>query len=359
MIAYRRMPKRKIFVGLSGGVDSSVAAWRLLQQGYDVVGVFIKVWQPEFLSCNWEQERRDAMRIAAYLHIPFLTCDAEAAYRQSVAEYFIREYAAGRTPNPDVMCNKYVKFGAFREFASSYGVLDIATGHYAQISSDGAGQYFLRRGEDDSKDQSYFLWTIPKTQLPTIHFPIGDSMKVDVRKEAARVGLPTAQKSDSQGICFLGQVDIPAFLSHFIDIEPGVVCDLSGTPIGTHRGALTYTIGQRTGLHIKHRELAGNSHYVHRIDLKNNCLYVSSEAPVATEATQLQLQACNQIVPWCVGSTVNVQYRYRQLPVKATLLDVTADTATLRLSNTSSQWAAGQSCVLYQDDICLGGGIIV
>ena len=173
-----------VFVGLSGGVDSSVAALRLKNQGYHVVGVFIKVWHPDWLVCNWEQERLDAMRVAARLDIPFLTCDAEAAYRDDVADYFIAEYKAGRTPNPDVMCNKYVKFGRFLEFAETHGAHYVATGHYAQrLDCDGTSE--LHRGVDTNKDQTYFLWTLTQAQLQKTLFPVGDSPKATIRAEAA------------------------------------------------------------------------------------------------------------------------------------------------------------------------------
>jgi tRNA-uridine 2-sulfurtransferase len=182
-----------VFVGLSGGVDSSVAAKRLIEAGYNVVGVFIKVWHPDFLVCNWEQERLDAMRVAAKLGIPFLTCDAEAAYRDAVAHYFIESYRAGKTPNPDVMCNKEVKFGAFLEFAKAHGADYIATGHYAQHIGD-----TLVRGVDTGKDQSYFLWTLTPEQLAYTLLPVGDSQKETIRTEAAAAGLITAEKKDSQ-----------------------------------------------------------------------------------------------------------------------------------------------------------------
>ncbi|HMA78461.1 MAG TPA: tRNA 2-thiouridine(34) synthase MnmA, partial [Candidatus Paceibacterota bacterium] len=205
---------KTVFVGLSGGVDSSVAAARLKKQGYRVVGVFIKVWHPDWLVCNWEQERLDAMRVAAHLEIPFLTCDAEQAYKDDVATYFIEEYRTGRTPNPDVMCNQQVKFGRFLEFARAQGADYIATGHYVQRVDTEAG-IELHRGVDTGKDQSYFLWSLTANQLEQSLFPVGSSTKAEIRTEAETLQLPVAAKKDSQGICFLGQVDIPEFLSHY------------------------------------------------------------------------------------------------------------------------------------------------
>nr|MCU0678573.1 tRNA 2-thiouridine(34) synthase MnmA [Candidatus Paceibacterota bacterium] len=191
---------KTVFVGLSGGVDSSVAALRLKNQGHNVVGVFIKVWHPDWLVCNWEQERLDAMRVAAHLGIPFLTCDAEAAYRDEVATYFIESYKAGLTPNPDVLCNEKVKFGAFLRFALEKGADYVATGHYAQKGSGDEGETELWRGIDTSKDQSYFLWSLSREQLSRVLFPVGDTNKIDLRKEAEAALLPTAQKKDSQGV---------------------------------------------------------------------------------------------------------------------------------------------------------------
>ena len=182
-----------VFVGLSGGVDSSVAAARLIDQGYNVVGVFIKVWHPDWMVCNWEQERLDAMRVAAHLDIPFLTCDAEQAYKNDVADYFIAEYQAGRTPNPDVMCNQHVKFGRFLDFATEKGADYIATGHYAQKIDNK-----LHRGVDTGKDQTYFLWTLSKERLGKSLFPVGDTPKEGIRKEAEQRGIPVATKKDSQ-----------------------------------------------------------------------------------------------------------------------------------------------------------------
>ncbi len=213
------MTKKKVFVGLSGGVDSSVSAALLQSQGYDVFGVFIKVWQPDFYECTWKEDRLDAMRVCAKLNIPFYTLDLEKEYKKEVVDYMIEEYKNGRTPNPDVMCNKYIKFGGFFDWAMSQGADFVATGHYARLNKE----HELVAGRDSNKDQSYFLWTLTKEQLSKTLFPVGDIEKTEVRKLAKKFGLPTAEKKDSQGLCFIGKVDMAEFLHHFIETKPGPV----------------------------------------------------------------------------------------------------------------------------------------
>lgn len=347
-----------VFVGLSGGVDSSVAALRLLRAGYNVVGVFIKVWHPDWLVCNWEQERLDAMRVAAKLKIPFLTCDAEDAYKNDVADYFISEYIAGRTPNPDVMCNKHVKFGRFLEFANEHGADFVATGHYAQnIKTD--SHFMLHRGIDTGKDQSYFLWTLTQTQLAHVLLPVGDSIKATIRQEAAKAGLLTAEKKDSQGICFLGHIDIPEFLRHYTTLTPGKVINEHGEVIGEHQGALVYTTGQRHGFTIRTHSQTETPHYVIARDLEANTITVSPTKPELSTTTSLKLREVNIIgEPLDLLDTFSIQTRYRQRPQEASLTHITPDSLTLSVSKTAEAVSVGQSCVLYQGNLCLGGGII-
>lgn len=346
-------PKEKVFVGLSGGVDSSVAAKRLIDQGYDVTGVFIKVWHPDFLVCNWEQERLDAMRVAAHLNIPFLTCDAEVAYRDSVADYFISEYKQGRTPNPDVMCNRYVKFGEFLRFAREHGADYIATGHYGQII-DGK----LHRGVDENKDQSYFLWTLTNEQLKSVLLPIGDTKKDQVREEAAQAGLPTAQKSDSQGICFLGHVDIADFLSHYVDLKPGKVVNEEGKEIGTHQGALIYTKGQRHGLLINTKEEKRAVYYVVGKDITKNIVYVALESPKLEAGTKIKITDLVLREELNSADKILVQTRYRQAPSPAIISHINSEYLELTLETVAEDSSIGQSAVFYRDSLCLGGGII-
>ncbi len=348
---------KTVFVGLSGGVDSSVAALRLKNQGYHVVGVFIKVWHPDWLVCNWEEERLDAMRVAAHLEIPFLTCDAEAAYRDEVAHYFIESYRAGKTPNPDVMCNQSVKFGAFMEFAKAKGADYVATGHYARKGEDGA----LLRGVDNNKDQSYFLWTLSQAQLDFTLFPVGDTPKPDIRTEAEAAGLPTAVKKDSQGVCFLGHIDIPEFLSHYIDLVPGPVCDESGAVIGEHQGAFVYTLGQRHGYTITKKGSDSLPHYVVGKNTETNTITVSTTPPTLTEdetftLTNIVWRGSRELT---VGDTYEAQSRYRQTPYTVTITEVGEGALTLKPETTTDKPASGQSCVLYDKDVCLGGGMML
>lgn len=350
---------KTVFVGLSGGVDSSVAALTLKEAGYDVVGVFIRVWHPDFLQCNWEAERRDAMRVAATIQIPFLTCDAREAYKQEVADYFISEYKAGRTPNPDVLCNKAVKFGVFYEFAKAHGADYVATGHYAQCRRDGNGNYTLHRGEDSSKDQSYFLWMLEEEILENVLFPLGELKKSEVRSRAERAGLATAKKDESQGICFLGHVDIPLFLSHFIKLTPGDVLNEAGEEIGTHQGALVYTIGQRHGFTVTKGTEAGKIHYVLSRDLTANTITVRETPPTEERGSTIMLTHTNWLgTPPAIGDPFQVQFRYRQTPQEATLIKRDGHTVTITLREEGDPAVPGQSCVCYVGDRCCGGGII-
>ena len=352
------MSKKKVFVGLSGGVDSSVAALRLINQGYDVVGVFIKVWHPDFLVCNWEQERLDAMRVAAHLDIPFLTCDAEAAYRDEVASYFISEYIAGRTPNPDVMCNKWVKFGAFLDFAKAHGADFIATGHYAQKKT-GLNGFELHRGVDTNKDQSYFLWSLTSEQLDYSLLPVGDTDKEIIRQEAAKSGLPTAAKKDSQGVCFLGHIDIRDFLSHYIELLEGDVLDENGSVIGKHNGALIYTIGQRHGFSIFTHTEERDAHYVLAKDITSNTITVGAAHPLLKPTNKLVIENLTLRNPVIAGEEYEAQTRYRQKPFKVRITFVSVEKIECEILEETDAAAIGQSCVLYLGSLCLGGGIIV
>jgi tRNA-specific 2-thiouridylase len=348
--------KKTVYVGLSGGVDSSVSAARLIKAGYSVVGVFIRTWVPDFLDCNIEAERLDAMRVAATLGIPFRTLDAEEAYKNEVADYMIREYQAGRTPNPDVMCNKFVKFGAFLDFALAEGADMVATGHYAEVKHEGES-YHLHRGKDPLKDQSYFLWTLTPHELERIVFPIGDSVKSAIREEAGRYSLPTAAKNDSQGICFLGHVDMKDFLMHYIESKEGNVLDEAGNSIGTHDGAIFYTIGQRNGFSVKTVGDSSSPHYVVSKDVEKNTITVSPRLTTISGKT-LILSDVNQISE-DFGEECEAQFRYRQKPFKVGISRTEEGHVMLTvLENSIETPSAGQSCVLYRGDRCLGGGII-
>lgn len=346
-----------VFVGLSGGVDSSVAAARLLARGYNVVGVFIKVWHPDFMVCNWEQERLDAMRVAAHLDIPFLTCDAETEYRDEVARYFIDAYTRGLTPNPDVMCNQYVKFGAFLRFAKIRGADFIATGHYAQRIDTEFGPQ-LHRGIDHTKDQSYFLWTLSSEQLAYSLFPVGDTTKAQIRREAEQLNLPVATKKDSQGICFLGHIDIAEFLSHYTTLVPGEVLDEQGKVIGTHQGALVYTLGQRHGFFLETHDTQREPMFVMSKDLKANTITVGTHRNVTKPTADIALNSVVLRSKFDDGEIIEAQFRYRQEPFAIQIQKITDDNVVVTPLKPTDQPAIGQSCVLYRGAHCIGGGII-
>lgn len=346
--------KGKVFVGVSGGVDSSVSAALLKQAGYDVVGVFIKVWHPDFLPCDWERERLDAMRVCVRLDIPFLTFDAEAEYKKSVADYLIEEYRKGRTPNPDVMCNKHVKFGSFLNFARENGADFVATGHYARVEKRN-DSYQLLQGVDINKDQSYFLWTLSQDELEYILFPIGGYAKPEVRKLAQKFGLPTALKKDSQGICFLGPVDMEEFLTHYIDTQPGDVITEGDTVVGQHHGAEIYTIGQRHGFEITEENTERVPYYVVEKRVDENILVVShdqkdphfSKIDVALEETHWIGEAPQR------GKEYTARYRHR-----GELHPCTIEGEVVHFKVAQNGLARGQSVVVYDGEVCVGGGVI-
>lgn len=342
--------KKRVFVGVSGGVDSSVSLAILKDAGYDVVGCFIKTWQPDFIECTWKEERRDAMRVCAHLNVPFLTIDAEKEYRDEVGMYMINEYKAGRTPNPDVMCNKEIKFGVFLRYALDNGADYVATGHYA-ISKEGK----LLKGKDESKDQSYFLWTLKKDRLEKILFPVGEFQKSEVRKIAEKYNLPTAKKKDSQGVCFLGPIDMKDFLSHYIETKKGNVLDIDGNIIGIHDGALFYTLGERHGFNINKKGTEDTRLYVVSRDLEKNTITVSSSIEKAKEEKKIiNLSDVNWIVTPEKNKKYNCRIRYQQK-----LQDCFVEDNKIIFENAQNTASVGQSAVVYDGDVCIGGGIII
>jgi tRNA-specific 2-thiouridylase len=349
----RNKPKT-VFVGVSGGVDSSVSLALLKEQGFNVVGCFIKTWQPDFITCTWREERRDAMRVCAALDVPFLTIDAEREYKELVGEYFINEYRAGRTPNPDVMCNKEIKFGVFLKYALAHGADYVATGHYA-ISKDGN----LLIGEDKTKDQSYFLWTLTKEQIEKIIFPVGHLQKSDVRKLAAKYNLPTETKKDSQGVCFLGPIDMKEFLTHYIPKKEGSVLNMAGEIIGTHDGALFFTLGERHGFTIAKKGIDDKPMYVIARDLEQNTITVSgdkSDEEKYKDTKKIKIDNINWISGVAPNADKKLQARIRyQQPLQNCRVEkdlVIFDEPQIAVSS-------GQSVVIYGGQIVLGGGIIV
>ncbi len=380
------MKRETVFVGLSGGVDSAVSAALLKRQGYEVVGVFMKTWHPDFLECNEEEERRDAMRVAAHLDIPFLTFDLEKVYKKEVADYMIREYRAGQTPNPDVMCNREVKFGAFLKKALAMGADFVATGHYANLTPNPSpyskerggiakqGGVRLSKGADPVKDQSYFLWTLNQKQLSKIIFPVGHLRKSDVRKLAKKFKLPVAEKKDSQGICFLGPVDLKVFLKHYIKEKKGDVIVMPSESevhktgvIGHHNGAVFHTLGERHGFTITKKSPTDGPYYIIGKNTRKNILIVSdnpSHPPLtvrggAEGGRVKKLKNCNWVSEFPKpDKTYTAQIRYH-----GELLSCKVRRARLNLAQVVFKKpvlvAPGQSCVVYDGDVCLGGGVVV
>lgn len=355
---------KKVFVGLSGGVDSAVTAALLQEAGAHVTGVFIKGWYPPGMPCTWSADRRDAMRVAAHLRIPFLTLDASKEYKEGVIDYLLREYKAGRTPNPDIMCNREVKFGAFATYAFEQGADFIATGHYAQThidtndtSAQTSPNVHLLRGIDEDKDQSYFLWAVPKASLSRTLFPVGGMPKSAVRELARAHRLPNAAKRDSQGICFLGTISVEDFLLQEFGSTPGKALNTEGAVIGAHNGAILHTLGERVSL----SDAPQGPWYVVDKDIEHNTLTVShthqrdTHGANSTEpARSISLLETNFFTTPIAGDSILAQYRYHGPRITGTYTQG-AFTPDLPLPEAI---ASGQSLVLYQGEECIGGGII-
>lgn len=343
----------KVFVGMSGGVDSSLSAALLAEQGYDVTGVFIKVWQPDFIECTWKEDRLDAMRVASELGIPFVTLDLEKEYKQGVIDYMIEEYRQGRTPNPDVMCNREVKFGAFWKWAEQQGADYIATGHYAQTDHE-----HLLVSEDPNKDQTYFLWTLTRDDLNHVLFPIGNMIKDDVRKEAEKRGLHTSSKKDSQGLCFVGTIDIKTLLKEYIDERPGNVLDELGEVIGKHDGVMFYTIGERHGFSITTKSINDAPYYIIAKDMETNTLTVSHAKPQIGSDTEMFLEHVSFVSEHPVPEkTYEARGRYRA-PLSRVRLLKQGHGWNVKVVEGDLVPTSGQSLVIYEGEKCLGGGVM-
>lgn len=338
---------KKVFVGLSGGVDSAVSAALLKEAGADVVGVFIKGWYPPNLKCTWAADRRDAMRVAAHLSIPFHTLDASVEYKKSVIDYLLAEYKAGRTPNPDIMCNRDVKFGAFFAFAMAHSADAIATGHYAQVI-DGK----LVRGADPDKDQSYFLWAVSKEAIKKTIFPVGGYRKEEVRRLAKKFDVPVAEKRDSQGICFLGAVSVDDFLREEFHPEQGIALDESGKQVGNHDGAVLRTLGERVAL----TEAAPGPWYVVRKDIEKNLLVISKERAQPTPSAGISITSTNWFATVDSGEKLEAQYRYHGPTITGTF-DSQGNVFHPDVALPEPA-ASGQSLVLYRNNEVICGGII-
>ncbi len=347
---------KKVFVGISGGVDSSVAAAMLVDAGYDVTGVFINVWQPPFMECTSRDDRRDAMRICAQLGIPFRDCDAVEAYKKEVVDYMIAEYRVGRIPNPDVMCNTHVKFGVFYNWAMANGANYVATGHYAQVIN---GRLF--KSKDKAKEQSYFLYGIKKEDLNNIQFPIGGLEKAEVRKLAKKFKLFTSDKKDSQGLCFLGKLNMKDFLKNFIKEKRGDVLNTKGEVIGYHDGAFFYSIGERHGFTIQAKTDNDKPLYVLSKNIDNNTITVGTKQSNENHTDHIiNLSKVNILdkEKWTSNHNLTAQYRYH-----GELIEIDLENhGNIWKANSKSGFpatiASGQSLVIYDGEECVGGGII-
>lgn len=351
----------KVFVGMSGGVDSSVAAALLIEAGHQVTGVYMKNWSQDLpgMRCPWAEDLADAKRVAVRLGIDLKVYDFENEYKQKVVDYMLAEYQAGRTPNPDIMCNQEIKFKLFLEVALENGAEMIATGHYARkIERD--GRAYLGLAADQKKDQTYFLYRVTGVALERTIFPLGDLHKTEVRKIANQRGLITAQKKDSQGICFVGQVGIEEFLREYLEIKPGEIIDQdSGQVVGWHKGAIFYTIGQRHGLEIG----GGLPYFVVDKNMQTNQVFVSrniNQSGLWMRQIKLRDVFWTHQAPM-VGQTYQVRLRHLAGLVEAEIIcDASNPTeATVNLTTDQKAVASGQSVVVYDDEICLGGGVAI
>lgn len=356
--------QKKVIVGMSGGVDSSVSAYLLQQQGYQVTGLFMKNWEEDDDTeyCSAAADLADAQAVCDKLGIELLTINFAAEYWDNVFEHFLEEYKAGRTPNPDILCNKEIKFKAFLEYAAEdLGADYIATGHYVR-RRDINGTTQLLRGLDSNKDQSYFLYTLSHDQVAQSLFPVGELEKPEVRRIAEQLGLITAKKKDSTGICFIGERKFRDFLARYLPAKPGPIMTVDGQEIGQHDGLMYLTLGQRKGLKIGGtREGSDEPWYVVDKDVENNILIVAqghqhprlmSAGLIAQQLDWVSREPLTQPLR-CVVKT-----RYRQEDIPCTVTPLGDDKISVRFDNPVAAVTPGQSAVFYQDEVCLGGGVI-
>jgi tRNA-uridine 2-sulfurtransferase len=355
--------QNKVVVGLSGGVDSSVAALLLDQQGYDVEGLFMKNWVDfaEESECTIEEDRKDAQSVAGTVGIPFHEANFAMEYWDFVFKHFLDEYKAGRTPNPDILCNREIKFKAFLDHAMQLGGYMIATGHYARVE-ERDGIFHLLKGMDHNKDQSYFLYTLDQDQLSRTLFPLGDLPKPEVRRIAEQAGFITHDKKDSTGICFIGERRFREFLGRYIPAQPGQMKTPEGEVIGEHTGLMYYTLGQRQGLGIGGRkDSTGEPWFVAGKDMENKILYVVQGDHAWLHSQNLKAEQLS----WVSGNAPTfpcnaaAKTRYRQPDQPCIITQDDDGKIHVEFEYTQRAVTPGQSVVFYQDDVCLGGGIIV
>ncbi|NIK74907.1 tRNA-specific 2-thiouridylase [Paenibacillus castaneae] len=353
----------RVVVGMSGGVDSSVTALLLKQQGYDVVGIFMKNWDDtdELGHCTAEEDSEDVRRVCEQIGIPYYTVNFERQYFDKVFTYFLDEYKRGRTPNPDVMCNREIKFGDFLQRAMELGADYLATGHYARVERSEDGQTKLLRGIDSNKDQTYFLSALNQKQLAKAMFPIGHLPKPEVRRIAEEAGLYTAKKKDSTGVCFIGERNFKTFLSGYLPAQSGDMIDIrNGENKGRHDGLMYYTLGQRQGLGIGGSG-SGEPWFVADKDLERNILYVvQGEQHPSLYSESLSATGMNWILPTSDAATIRctAKFRYRQADQAVTVTIGPDNTAHIVFDKPQKAITPGQAVVLYDGEVCLGGGTI-
>ena len=355
---------KRVVVGLSGGVDSSVSAYLLKQQGYEVIGLFMKNWEDDDDSeyCSSRQDFIDAASVADVIGIDIEAVNFAKEYKERVFADFLREYSAGRTPNPDVLCNAEIKFRAFLDHAMAMGAEYIATGHYARTRKDADGKTQLLRGQDETKDQSYFLHRLTQEQISKVIFPVGELRKTEVRRIAEEIGLPNAKKKDSTGICFIGERPFREFLSRYLPTHPGPMKTPDGKVVGEHMGLAFYTLGQRKGIGVGgSRDGNGEPWFVAKKDLATNTLWIAQghDHPwlLSHHLTAVMPSWVSTVAPQ-VGAQLTVKTRYRQNDGACRFSR--SDSEAFTLDFDEPQWAVtpGQSAVIYDGEVCLGGGFI-
>lgn len=351
--------KKTVVVGMSGGVDSSVAAYILKEQGYNVIGLFMKNWQDEDEACSAEADYADVAKVCGILDIPYYTVNYAKEYYEKVFEYFLSEYKKGKTPNPDVLCNREIKFGPFLDCAIKMGADFIATGHYAGVE-ERDGLFYLKKAKDKSKDQSYFLNQLSQGQLSKVIFPLENIEKPEVRAIAKKLNLSTAEKKDSTGICFIGERRFKEFLSKYIPMQKGKILTVDKKEIGTHDGVIYYTIGQRKGLNIGGISGTSGRWFVVDKDVENNILYVQQNEGKDLLSKALIAENFNFIpkIPKSLEFNCTGKFRYRELDKKV-FVKISNGKVYIEFETLERAVTLGQYAVLYDDVYCLGGGEIV
>jgi tRNA-specific 2-thiouridylase len=348
---------KTVVVGMSGGVDSSVTAALLKKQGYFVIGVYMKNWSEDFgdYGCTWAEDAEDARKVAQVLGIPFYVWNFEKEYYSKVVEYFLKEYEAGRTPNPDILCNSEIKFKVFLDKALGLGADYVATGHYARVKETKAG-FKLLKGIDPTKDQSYFLYRLNQKQLAKILFPLGEYPKSQVRELAKKFKLPTYAKKDSQGICFIGKINVTEFLKEHIKAKEGVIVTAQGQQVGKHYGLPYYTIGQREGIGLGGK----GPYYVVSKNFKTNQLLVTNDKNDPglwkEEFTMSDLSWTNKVPDFPLTTGVSIRYHHPDYP--AEIKKSPNGELLVRFDTPQRAITEGQSAVIYEGDVLIGGGVI-